>query len=234
MNRIVVALDVPHPSHIAAVMNRLPPSLDFFKVGLELFCAGGPSTLIPLKDRGMRIFLDLKLHDIPRTVSRAATAAAAHGIDLLTVHAAGGRSMLADAANAAHQASQGRTKVLAITALTSLSENDLRDTGVAGSMPDQVKRLAELAVASGVDGVVCSPLEAALLRAALGPAPLLVTPGVRARGDALGDQQRVASAGDAIRAGASLLVVGRPILEAADPRAAAEAIAREVNEALAQ
>ncbi len=142
--------------------------------------------------------------------------------------------MLADAANAAHQASQGRTKVLAITALTSLSENDLRDTGVAGSMPDQVKRLAELAVASGVDGVVCSPLEAALLRAALGPAPLLVTPGVRARGDALGDQQRVASAGDAIRAGASLLVVGRPILEAADPRAAAEAIAREVNEALAQ
>ncbi len=228
---LIVALDVESREKLAKTLEKLPESLRWFKVGLELFCAEGPSALDPLLARKSRIFLDLKLHDIPRTVERAVRSAARHTIQMLTIHASGGRAMIRAAADAAREFGENRPKIIAVTALTSLQQGDLDDIGVARSMPDHVRALAAMAVEAGADGLVCSPLEANILRKELGPAALLVTPGIRASGEDKGDQKRTLTAGEAVRAGATHLVVGRPILEAADPHEAAAKLLEEIRAA---
>jgi orotidine-5'-phosphate decarboxylase len=223
---LIVALDVPSATEAAALVRRIGDAVSFYKVGLELFVADGPDTLAMLADRGKRVFLDLKLHDIPRTVERAVASASRFGAELLTLHAAGGRAMVEAAARAAAEAG-GRTRLLAVTVLTSLDDRDLADIGVQRTAADQVDALGRLAVDAGAHGLVCSPQEVGRLRRALGAAPYLVTPGVRPAGGDLGDQKRVATPAQATRDGASALVVGRPIVEAPDPRATALAIAAE-------
>lgn len=225
---LIVALDVPDSSQISACVDALPESVRWYKVGLELFCAEGPRALAALHSRGKSIFLDLKLHDIPRTVERAVSAAAQHGVQLLTLHSAGGRAMLTAAANAARACGPSRPRLLAVTVLTSLDDRDFIDLGVTRSPSDQVLRLGELAIACGVDGLVCSPLEVARLRQALGPEPLLVAPGIRMADDAMGDQKRIGTPRQASLDGASHIVVGRPILEASDPAFAAQRMLSEL------
>lgn len=229
---IIVALDVPSSREIGPLVDRLPKSLRWYKAGLELFCAEGPAALAPLHERNCNIFLDLKLHDIPRTVERAVKSAAQHNVRLLTLHACGGRAMLEAAAQAAKSAGPNRPKLLAVTVLTSMDAKDLGEVGVNRSPSDQVKALAELAIAAGIDGLVCSPQEVGELRKRLGAEPLLVTPGIRLPGGELGDQKRVATPGSAARDGATHLVIGRPILEAADPIAAVDAITRDIAAAV--
>ncbi len=223
-SELIVALDVPDSSSIGAIVDRLPDEVRWYKVGLELFAAEGPAALEPLARRGRHIFLDLKLHDIPRTVERAVRAAARHGVGLVTLHAAGGRAMIQAAAEAARGAGPGAPKLLAVTVLTSLDAADLAATGVGRSPAEQVVALADLALSAGADGIVCSPQEAAAMRARFGAGPLLVTPGIRLPSDAVGDQKRVATPAGAVRDGATHLVVGRPILEAEDPAAAARRV----------
>lgn len=229
---IIVALDVPASRDINPLLDRLPASLVWYKVGLELFCAEGPSALAPLHARSRKIFLDLKLHDIPRTVERAVKSAAQHNVQLVTLHAAGGRAMLQAAADAAKSCGENRPKLLAVTVLTSMDARDLNDIGVQRSPSDQVKALADLAISAGIDGLVCSPQEVGELRKRLGPGPLLVTPGIRLPGGELGDQKRVATPGSAARDGATHLVIGRPILEAADPAQAVRAINDDIRSAM--
>jgi orotidine-5'-phosphate decarboxylase len=200
-----------------------------FKVGLELFAGEGPKPIAILTQHGKKVFLDLKLHDIPRTVARAVASAAAHGVDLLTVHASGGRDMLTAAAEAASRQGASRPKLLAVTTLTSLNEKDLREIGVTRNLQEHTLELGALAVSAGIDGLVCSPLEARAFRERLGDKPILVTPGVRPAGSNAGDQKRIATPRDAVMAGANYIVVGRPILDAPDPRAAAETILREIQ-----
>ena len=230
MPDLIVALDVPSSAEARAVVDQLGDTVSFYKVGLELFIADGEATLAMLRERGKRVFLDLKLHDIPRTVERAVASAARFGVELLTIHACGARAMVAAAAQAA-TAAPHPPKILAVTVLTSLDDADLADIGVARDAAAQVDALGRLAVESGADGLVCSPREVGRLRAALGPRPYLVTPGIRPAGGDLGDQKRVATPAAAARDGASAIVVGRPIVEAPDPRAAALAILAELAEA---
>jgi orotidine-5'-phosphate decarboxylase len=225
--QLIVALDVPTAEAVDAVVHRLP-NVGWFKVGLELFTAVGPSILTTLARQQRRIFLDLKLHDIPRTVERAVQAAAAHGVDLLTLHAASGRTALRAAAEAAAGCAR-RPRLVAVTTLTSLGPEDLHDLGIQRSLPEQALELARLALESGVDGLVTSVHEAPELRRAFGAEPILVTPGIRPADTAVGDQKRVATPAAAVAAGATFLVVGRPILEAKDPSAAAAAILAEMN-----
>jgi orotidine-5'-phosphate decarboxylase len=220
VNRICAALDVPDPAAAEKLASRLAGHVGLFKVGLELFVAHGPAAVDAVRKFGLPIFLDLKLHDIPQTVESAARGAAALGVEYVTVHASGGSEMIRAARRALP-----RTKLLAVTALTSLGPEDLDAIGLAR---DAVPRLAKLAVAAGADGVVCSPQETAALRAVLGPAPLLVVPGIRPAGAAKGDQRRTGTPAEAVRAGASILVIGRPLRDAPDPAAAADAIAREI------
>ena len=230
MAELIVALDVPTPEAVLPLLQKLGDSVDFYKIGLELFCAGGPDIVRSVAGQSKRIFLDLKLHDIPRTVERAVKVAALLGVELMTLHAAGGRAMIAAAAEAARSCPAGRRpKLLAVTVLTSLEQSDLADLGIQREMAEQVAALAAMAVQAGADGVVCSPREVAHLRASLPPHALLVTPGVRPAGAALGDQKRVATPASAVRDGSTHLVVGRPILEALDPATAARAILREMN-----
>jgi len=219
--QLIVALDVPGKAEAIAALDRLPAEVVYYKVGLELFCAAGPGVLEPFRTRRKHVFLDLKLHDIPRTVERAVQAAARHGVYMLTVHAAGGAAMLRAAADAARAAGPAAPKIVAVTVLTSLDQQDLADLGVQRSPGAQAQALARLALAAGVDGLVCSPHEAAALRGEFGPQPLLVTPGIRLPAEARGDQKRVATPAAAVQAGADFLVVGRPILEAAEPATAA-------------
>jgi len=227
--QLVVALDVDSSAKLNTELDRLPVELQWFKIGLEVFCAEGPAILEPLHARKSSIFLDLKLHDIPRTVERAVRSASTHRVNLLTIHASGGRAMIQAAANAAKEMAENGPKIIAVTALTSLQQSDLSDMGVARSMQDHVRALAHLAMDAGADGVVCSPLEAALLRADLGPDALLITPGIRAAGEAKGDQKRSLTAAEAVRAGATHLVVGRPILEAANPTESAARLLEEIR-----
>lgn len=228
---LALALDVPTPADVDPLVASLPGDLRWCKVGLELFCASGPDIIESLRMSGKSVFLDLKLHDIPRTVQRAVQVAARYGAGLMTIHAGGGRAMIQAAVEAAQTSGDGTTRIIAVTALTSLSESDLRETGVAGSVAEHVLRLGELAISAGAHGLVCSPLEVGALRKRLGNAPFLVTPGVRSAGEAVGDQKRTATATQAVADGSSLLVVGRPIMEAADPAAAALRLLKEVHEA---
>lgn len=198
------------------------------KLGLEYFFANGAQGVDALRALGLPIFLDLKLHDIPNTVAGAIRAIARLDPVLLTIHAAGGGAMIQAAVAAVREAEKSRTKIIAVTALTSLDESDLAAVGFAGSARDVVRRLADVAIANGADGVVCAPTEVAALRAQCGPDFLLVVPGIRAAGQEVGDQKRTLSAGEAIAAGASYLVVGRPITQAPDPTAAARALVAEI------
>ena len=228
---IIVALDIPSSDLIKPTVQQLPPDISFFKVGLELFIAEGADSLSWLQKNQKNIFLDLKLHDIPKTVSNAVKSAGKYSVKLLTVHACGGSAMLRAAADAAAEFGENRPQVVAVTTLTSLSQDDLTDIGVSRQLKDNTLRLAELALKSGVDGLVCSPLETAAFRKEFGPEPIIITPGVRPAGSDVGDQKRVMTPGEASKAGANYLVIGRPILKADDPSAAAQGILKEIAEA---
>jgi orotidine-5'-phosphate decarboxylase len=228
--QLIVALDVPDAAAASAAVEKLPAEVQYVKVGLELFIAAGPDVLKPLAARGKKIFLDLKLHDIPRTVERAVQAAAQHNVFMLTLHAGGGRAMLRAAAAAARACGPSAPKLVAVTVLTSLDQSDLTDLGVTRTTARHVLALGELALGSGMAGLVCSAQEVGALRQKFGPQPLLVTPGIRLPSDAVGDQKRVATPASAVKDGASFLVVGRPILEAADPAAAARAVLADMRQ----
>ncbi len=234
MAELIVALDVSTKSEVADVMARLGDAIDFYKIGLELFSAEGPDVVRLVRGAGKRVFLDLKLHDIPRTVERAVKAGAGLGVDLMTLHATGGKAMIRAAAEAAASFGAQAPKLLAVTALTSLDQSDLADLGIARTMPEHVEAMGLLAITNGADGIVCSPKEVAnmnrvLIPAAQGRNVVFVTPGVRPAGADVGDQKRVATPAGAVRDGSTHLVVGRPILEAADPVAAARAIRAEMD-----
>lgn len=229
-DRLIVALDLPTAAAARKMVADLGPEISTFKVGMQLFTAAGPDFIRELVGDGCKVFLDLKFHDIPNTVAEAVRSAAQLGVSMLTVHAAGGTKMLAAAAKAAAE-SKPAPLVLAVTVLTSLTDSDLEQAGVSGRALDHVLRLASLARAHGCGGVVASPHEAREIRRELGEGFAIVTPGVRPQGAAKSDQARVATPSEAIAAGASHIVVGRPIIEAADPRAAAQAILREIVEA---
>jgi orotidine-5'-phosphate decarboxylase len=224
-DRICSALDFGSWAAAAPFAARLAPHVGMLKVGLELFTAEGPPVVRAAAALGRPVFLDLKLHDIPATVEGAARSAAATGAALLTVHASGGAEMV----RAAVRGAGPGVRILAVTVLTSLDAAALERIGLAGPPEASVVRLARLAVEAGAGGLVCSPQEVAAVRAAVGPGPLLVVPGVRPVGSARGDQARVATPGEAVRAGADVIVVGRPLRDAPDPVAAAAAIAAELG-----
>jgi orotidine-5'-phosphate decarboxylase len=209
------------------LVDDLGDTCRWFKVGMELYYAAGNHVVQQLRDRGFNVFLDLKLHDIPNTVAGAVRSATQAGASLLTIHASGGAAMMAAAAEAA--SAPGSPRLLAVTVLTSMDASELAGIGITASAADQVLRLARLSRASGIDGMVCSAEEVAMLRRETSPDTLLVIPGIRPAGSAVGDQKRVATPGQAIADGASMLVVGRPITRAADPAAAAQAILKEIE-----
>jgi orotidine-5'-phosphate decarboxylase len=230
-DRLIVALDFAHEEKARALVQLLGDTVGFYKVGKELFTAAGPSIVRHLVTGGKKVFLDLKFHDIPNTVAGAVRTAASLGVSLLTVHASGGSKMLKAAAEAAAQ-SAGRPTVLAVTVLTSLASADLVEVGVTDDVESQVLRLTGLALSAGCGGIVASAQEASRLRHALGTGFTLVTPGIRPAGGVAGDQARVVTPEDAIRAGANYLVVGRPITASDDPQAAARAITAQIQRAL--
>lgn len=219
-SRIFVAIDTPDLDRAKALAKAVSRHAGGIKLGLEFFAANGPAGVADLAHEGLPIFLDLKLHDIPNTVAKAVQALRPLEPAILTVHAAGGRAMLEDAKAAA----PAETKVVAVTMLTSLDDTDLRDIGVAGTAHDQVARLAELARSAGLDGIVCSGAEVAAVRRGWHDG-FFVVPGIRPASDAVGDQKRVMTPRAAIDAGASVLVIGRPVTQADDPDAALRAIA---------
>lgn len=233
MNRILVALDVPTAAEALALADALRGAVAGFKIGSQLFTAAGPDVVRAMVSRGDRLFLDLKFHDIPNTVAGAVRSACHLGVWMLNVHASGGRSMMEAARRAADEsaASGVRPIVIAVTVLTSLSAAELGSVGIAASPQDQVVRLAELALAAGLDGVVASPQETAAIRTACGPDFVIVTPGIRGGGaqSAPDDQQRTLTPAGAVAAGSSYLVVGRPITAAPNPREAAMQIAKEAR-----
>lgn len=228
IDRLVLPLDVPTLADARPWLDRLAGDVGVFKVGLELFTAEGPAALAEVHSHGARSFLDLKLHDIPATMSRATIAAVAQNAAYLTVHTAAGPTALREVAAAARGSS---LQLLAVTVLTSMSDSDLQQTGVELSITDAVVRRVEMALETGIDGFVCSPLECAELRSRFGQDITLVVPGIRPAGSASDDQTRRATPTEAIAAGADLLVVGRPIRNASDPVAAARAIVHEIAQA---
>lgn len=227
--RIIVALDTDSPESAMVNVASLSGEVGLFKVGMELFPRGGPGLIGRIRDAGADVFLDLKFHDIPNTVAGAVRSAAALGVKFATVHASGGKAMLYAAAEAA--AGSGTT-ILAVTVLTSLDDADLSSIGFSLRTADAVERLAGLAVASGIGGIVCSAKEVAAIRRKVGENVVLVTPGVRLPEDSVGDQKRVVTPSEAIRAGADYIVVGRPITKAADPVAAARKFAADMKRAI--
>jgi orotidine-5'-phosphate decarboxylase len=229
-DRLAVALDVPDWPAADVLASKLIGTVSVFKVGLELFSAAGPQAIASLRGRGASVFLDLKLHDIPATMTRAVEVALQHGASHLTVHASAGREALRAVATVTCGSS---LVLLGVTVLTSTDDAMLDDIGVRGPTREAVLRLGRLALDAGLRGLVCSPNECELLRAELGQDVLLVTPGIRPSGSEAADQKRVATPARAIAAGADLLVVGRPIRDAADPRAAAESVLREIDQAVA-
>jgi orotidine-5'-phosphate decarboxylase len=226
-SRLIVALDVPDRASALRAVEQVSGHVGYFKIGLELFTREGPRLVEEIRDQGEKIFLDLKLHDIPNTVKGAVRSACRLGIHMLTIHASGGESML----SAASQEAQSFTSpplLLAVTALTSLSEEELHKIGVSGPVEQWVEKLAELACTSGIRGIVASSKELPTLKRRFQDALQYVVPGIRPAGAALQDQSRTATPAEAIQAGAGYIVVGRPILQAADPAEAADAIVREM------
>jgi len=226
--RLIVALDVPHARRAQELVTALGDSASFFKVGLQLYAAEGPRVVRDLVESGRKVFLDLKFHDIPNTVAEAVKVAAGLGAAMISVHAAGGQRMLQAAAQAAASC-PARPMVVAVTVLTSLEDGDMQKLGISGRTLDQVVRLARVAQTAGCGGVVASARETRELRARLGSELTIVVPGVRPAGAAHDDQARVESPREAIAAGATHIVVGRPVTGARDPRAAAQAILREIS-----
>lgn len=228
---IIIALDCDRETALG-LANRLAGRATWVKVGMTLFYRYGPSIVDDLRVRGLRVFLDLKLHDIPFQVRGAAFSASLSGADILSIHGLGGAAMVAEARagveEAAAERGEARTRLVAISVLTSMDADALASIGIDAPMVDEVARLSSLSVRAGSDGVVCSPKEAAQMRALLGPEALIVCPGVRPAGSDVGDQRRVSMPAAAIGAGASKLVIGRPITHASDPVAAFEGIVAEL------
>jgi orotidine-5'-phosphate decarboxylase len=232
-DRIVFPLDVDTHDRAIEWARLLKNDVGLVKVGLELFLSEGPQIVVSLRQYGARIFLDLKLHDIPNTVRQAALVAGRLGVELLTVHASGGPAMVAAACEGAAQGAREvrlpAPAVLAVTVLTSISDAELEAVGMRGPCEEAALRLGKLAISAGAQGLVCSPKEVGLLRAAVGSSPLLVVPGIRPASSETHDQARTDTPAKAIREGASLLVIGRPIREASDPVARAREIAAEIE-----
>ena len=235
--RLVLALDLATADEALRLADRLRPELQWVKVGLQLFGAAGPDVVRRLVSMGLRVFVDLKLHDIPNTMAQAMRAIAGLGAEMATVHTVAGPRALAATMEAALETGPAgprgtRIEVLGVTVLTSLDDTELTTIlGRPTSAAERVRRLADLAMDAGLDGLVASPQEVAPLRAALGPEPLLVIPGIRPAGSEASDQSRVATPAQALRAGADRLVIGRPITEAPDPRAAMLRILDEMSAA---
>ncbi len=229
--RLIIALDVSDASSALRLVDRLEGTCAWFKVGLELFVAAGPSVLDPILQRGYSVFLDLKFHDIPNTVAGAVRSAARLGARMLTVHTSGGPAMLA-AARTALEGVANPPELLAVTMLTSMDTAQLNAIGLERSPSNQVEILARMGVQAGMNGFVCSPQEVAAVRAIAGSSAKLVVPGIRPPGSDPADQKRIATPAETMRMGASYLVVGRPITHAADPAIAAAAILNEMATAL--
>jgi orotidine-5'-phosphate decarboxylase len=236
-NPIIAALDVPSAEIALDLVKKLAPVVGAFKIGSELFTTAGPEIVRRIRGAGGSVFLDLKFHDIPNTVAKAVAAATRLDVQMLTIHTAGGREMMQAAEAAAQQAAGavGRKPplVLGVTVLTSLDAQSLGETGCAADVARQVERLARLAVQAGLRGLVCSPLEIAALRHVLPASIQLVTPGIRTGAEKSDDQKRTLGAKEALAAGASWLVIGRPIYAAEDPRAAVEDILASLGESAA-
>jgi len=234
--KLIVALDVDSRARAMELVNNLVGEVGLFKVGMELFYAEGPGMIRDITAAGAKVFLDLKLHDIPNTVGRAARVLARYGAAIINVHAAGGRDMMRAARESAAEEAQKHDvptpMVVAVTVLTSIDQDAFNnDMGLLGAIKDRVRAWALLTRESGLDGVVCSPKEIALVREACGPDFKIITPGIRPAGAELGDQRRIMTPSDAVHAGASYIVVGRPITGAPDPVAAAGAISEELGRA---
>ena len=233
MSSILIALDVDRIAQADTLVQQLAPFVGGFKVGKQLFVSEGPAAVAPIVDRGLRLFLDLKFHDIPNTVAGAVRAGTRLGAWMMTVHASGGHDMLQAARDAAvdEAAKTGvsRPLIVGVTVLTSLDDARLATVGAAGGVRDQVKRLAALAQEAGIDGVVASPQEIALIRETCGADFAIVTPGIRPASASKDDQARTMTPREAVQAGASWLVIGQPIAGAADPAAAAAAINAEIG-----
>lgn len=232
-SRIIAALDVHTPEDMKHLVEKLGDSVSFYKVGMELFYSAGPDTVRYLKAAGKRVFLDLKVHDIPHTAAQAMRALTRLGADLMTLHAGGGTAMMRAAAEAVREEAERlgieRPGLLAVTVLTSIDETAWRELGHTAGIGESVGHMARLAKAAGVDGIVSSPREAAEIRAVNGADFVIVTPGIRPAFAGTDDQRRIAAPAQALRNGASYLVIGRPITKADDPRAAALSIAAEIE-----
>ncbi len=222
--RIIVALDVATSEEAVALVRQLSPHAGLFKVGLQLYTAVGPEMVRAIRDLGGRVFLDLKLHDIPNTVGRAVESAGWLGVEMLTLHLSGGRAMIEEAVRSARP----EMLLLGVTVLTSADDATLHEVGVLSAMEEQVLRLAQLGVESGIRGFVASPHELAPLRSAHGAKIKIVTPGIRPTGSPTGDQKRAMTPAEAFKLGADFLVIGRPITAAPDPGAALEQIVTDV------
>ena len=229
-DRLIVALDVPNAAQARKLVGEVGEAAETFKIGKQLFTAEGPQVVRDLVASGRKVFLDLKFHDIPNTVAGAVASAVQLGVSMLTVHASGGSRML----KAAVEAAGSGPMVLAVTVLTSLNDADMLEIGVSGRVRDQALRMAALARSCGCPGIVSSPIEVAEIRRELGSDFAIVTPGIRPDGSQTGDQARIATPADAIRAGATHLVVGRPITAAKDVAAAAHAVLAEIEEVCSQ
>lgn len=234
--RLIFALDVGSLREASEYVRALSDSVGMFKVGKQLFLSTGPRVIEYVRNHGGEVFLDLKFHDIPQTVARASAEATRLGVAMFNVHASGSSEMMKQAVAAVRRVSRTeklrRPKLLAVTVLTSLSSRDLATIGVTAPVEDQVVRLAVLAERAGMDGVVASPLEITRIRRACSSRFLIVTPGIRRESDARGDQHRTTGAAEAVASGADFVVVGRPIRDADDPKAAAERIVDEIVEGL--
>jgi len=230
MNQIIVALDVDSRAEALSLVHRLKGQVGLFKIGSQLFTSEGPELVREIVRLGEQVFLDLKFHDIPNTVTKAVLAAAGLGVSMLTLHTGGGLKMMSAAADALKQmrSNQARPQLLGVTVLTSMADEDLAQIGVNVRVESQVGRLAKLAEEAGLDGVVASPSELRPLRGQLGRAMKIVTPGIRPAGSKADDQSRVATPAAALQAGANYLVIGRPITASADPLASLEKILNEL------
>ena len=232
-NRLIVALDFHRMEDVVSLVDRLGDSVSYYKVGMELFYSVGAQVITYLQEKEKNIFLDLKLHDIPNTAAQGLCSLMANGANMLNVHASGGYTMMKTAADRLHAMAQEQgmecPKLIAVTILTSISEDDWQGLGMQCSIREQVVRLAKLAKEAGLDGVVASPQEAAAIREACGPEFLIVTPGVRPAGASIDDQSRIATPASALANGATHLVVGRPIRAAENPVQAAEKIVKEME-----
>lgn len=226
--QLILALDLETKEAALNMLDRLGPSLPWVKIGLQLFTAYGPDFVREVADRGYKVFLDLKLHDIPNTVAKAVQSIATLPVELLTLHGSGGSEMLGWA-NQARNEHAPNLNLLAVTVLTSMDQAQLHSLNVKTSTESQVMHLADLSLSAGIQGLVCSSLELPPLRARFGPDPIIVTPGIRPAGSAADEQKRIMTPTDAAKAGSSYIVVGRPILKADDPAAAAQAIQAELS-----